>query len=116
MHTDFDFARLFFFMKNRACIKVNLAGPESGNRFVFISFIPPIYGIYYRSVILYHPKGIDACKKSTFIVNISYLLMEKVDIIVLVRVFIDDLGETAIDLSLIDVLCIFGNQYIFGKQ
>ena len=35
---------------------------KSGNRFSFISFVPTIYGICYRSVVLHQQHGIDFCK------------------------------------------------------
>ena len=42
---------------------------KCGSIFSCISSFQLIYDIYYRSAILYDPKGIDSCKRSTFILE-----------------------------------------------
>ena len=67
---------------------------------------------------MYDRKGIDSCKKPTFIVIIFDLFIKSRNpyLIVLAAGLIDGLGGATRNLALIGVLFIVGSQYRFDKQ
>ena len=81
------------------------------------TFIKPIHCINYWFVVLYYPKR-TVCKKPTFIIKCLYLPKKKrkIDVIVLAKDFIEDLGDTIINLALLEFLRILDIQYILGNQ
>ena len=81
-------------------------------------FIKAIHCINYWFVVLYYPESVNACKEPTLIIICLYLSKKqtKIDVIVLAKGFIEDLGDAIMNLALVGFLCILGIQYILGNR
>ena len=87
------------------------------NRSCVPSFIKPIHCINYWFVVLYYSKVLKPIKNLHSSLHICICLKNKrkIDVIALAIGFIEDLGDTIMNLALIGLLCILGIQSILGN-
>ena len=87
-------------------------------RSYFPPFIKLIPCINYWFVVLHCPKCVNTCKNLHLSLYVCICLKNKrkTDVIVLAKGFIEDLGDTIMNLALIGFLYILGIPYILGNR